>query len=74
MHPMILEDLAKIHQQELLKEADSWRVASLVIGNKPDKIDLALRIMIDVAQRKLNFHLLQELKLKHFERLSPRSQ
>ena len=74
MHPIILEELAKIRQQELLKEAESWHIASLVMGEKSDKKDTVQRIVREVLQLRINIPLFRELKLKRCERLSPRNQ
>ena len=74
MHPIILEELAKIRQLELLKEAESWHIASLVMGEKSEKKGTAQRIVRDVLQLRINIPLFRELKFKHYERLSPRNQ
>jgi hypothetical protein len=73
MHPIILEELAKFRQQDLLKEAESWRLASLVVGKKTDKKNIVRRTMINVIQRIINFRLFQHLNFRHPETLSPRS-
>ena len=73
MHPIILEELAKFRQQDLLKEAESRRLASLVEGKKTDKMNIVRRIMINVLQRIINFRLFQHLNFRHPETLSPRS-
>jgi hypothetical protein len=74
MHPIILEELAKIRQLELLKEAESWHIASLVMGEKSDKKGTVQRIVYDVFQRRINIPLFRDLNFKHFDRLSPRNQ
>jgi hypothetical protein len=73
MHPIILEELVKLRQQDLLKEAESWRLASLVVGKKTDKKNIVRRTMINVIQRIINFRLFQHLNFRHPETLSPRS-
>ena len=73
MHPIILEELVKLRQQDLLKEAESWRLASLVVGKKTDKKNIVRRTMISVIQRIINFRLFQHLNFRHPETLSPRS-
>jgi hypothetical protein len=73
MHPIILAELAKLRQQDLLKEAESRRLASLVVGKKTDKMNIVRRIMIDVIQRIINFRLFQDLNFRHPETLLPRS-
>lgn len=73
MHPIVLEDLAKFRQQELLKEAESWQLASQAMGKKTDKMGLIRRIINNVVQRRINIHLFQDPKFSHSETLSPRS-
>jgi hypothetical protein len=73
MHPIILEELVKLRQQDLLKEAESWRLASLVVGKKTDKKNIVRRTMINVIQRIINFRLFQHLNFRHPKTLSPRS-
>jgi hypothetical protein len=73
MHPIILEELVKLRQQDLLKEAESWRLASLVVGKKTDKKNIVRRTMINVIQRIIKFRLFQHLNFRHPETLSPRS-
>ena len=73
MHPIIMEELTKHRQQDLLKEAKSCQLASLVVGKKSDKTGMVRRIIFDVVQRRINVRLFQDLKFRHSERLSPRS-
>ena len=73
MHPIILEELAKFRQQDLLKEAESRRLASLVEGKKTYKTNIVQRTMIKVIQRIINFRLFQDFNFRHSETLSPRS-
>ncbi len=73
MHPIILAELTKLRQQDLLKEAESRQLASLVAGKKTGKMNIVRRIMIDVIQRIINFRLFQDLNFRHPETLLPRS-
>lgn len=73
MHPIILEDFAKLRHQDLLKEAESRRLASLVEGKKTDKMNIVRRTMINVIQRIIKFRLFQDFNFRHSETLSPRS-
>ena len=73
MHPIILEQLAILRQQDLLKEAESWQLASLVMGKKTDKMNIVRRIMINVLQRIINFRLFRDFNFRHSETLSPHS-
>ena len=73
MHPIILEELAKFRHQDLLKEAESRRLASLVEGKKTDKMNIVPRTTIKVIQRIINFRLFQDLNFSHPETLSERS-
>lgn len=73
MHPIILEDLAKLRQQELLKEAESWQLASLVMLKRTDKNCLVRRIINNVVQRRINSRIFQGLNFRHSETLSPHS-
>lgn len=66
MHPIILTELAKTRQQDLLKEAEYWRVVSQAVGKKSDKMGMIRRIMTDVVKRTIKCPQIRDLKFPLF--------
>ncbi len=62
INPITLAELAKTRQQDLLKEAENWRLVSQASGKKPDNTGILLRIMADVV--KHGIELFAELRFK----------
>jgi len=71
INPLIQVELAKIRQQELLKEAESWRLASLAMGENPGITGMIRQIVTNIVNRKINIHLFQHIKFWYYGRLSP---
>lgn len=51
VNPIILAELAKARHQDLLKEAESWRLVSQEIEKEFDKMGMIRRILTDVKRR-----------------------
>jgi hypothetical protein len=50
MTPFFLEEFAKTHHRDLLKEAEYWRKVSQARGKKSDKLGVIQRLMADVVK------------------------
>jgi len=66
MNSIILAQLAKTRQQDLLKEAEYWRLISQVEGKKSDRMGMIRRIMTDVVKRRIKYPQIRNLKFLLF--------
>lgn len=57
-----LEESAKTHHCDLLREAERWREVSQAMGNKSHKPSITRRIMEDIV--KHGIHVLAESRFK----------
>ena len=63
INPITLAELAKNRQQDLLKEAENWRLVSQASGKKPGNTAILLRIMADVVKHGLELFAESRLKI-----------
>lgn len=59
--PLMQVELVKIRQQDLLKEAEDWRLASLATGKNSNIMDMIRQIVTNIVNRKINIRLFQYL-------------
>lgn len=62
INPIILVELERNRQQDLLKQAEYWRAVSRATGRKTDKMGIFQWIITEVVKRKVEF-LLDHLRL-----------
>lgn len=70
INPIILAELGKNRQQDLLKEAEYWRAVSQATGSKTDKKGIIRWIMADIVKSKILF-LLDLARLVHSRETLP---
>jgi hypothetical protein len=69
INPIILAELAKTRQQDLLKEAECWRVASQATAKKSDKMGMIRRFMTEVLKRRIKFRLFHTARVNDLDPL-----
>lgn len=68
INSIILAELAKTRQQDLLKEAEYWRVVSQASGKKTDKTGKIRRIMANVVKHGIEMFAESRFKMSTIQR------